>query len=121
VVRPPESAINSQVRKMDNGYRSQTSGSTGDISQIPGERLSPHSSSGESSPNTVEYYRGNLRRFLPYGEQQAWSDDIRLLTSGICVSKAASACVGSSGTWSYVSKIPFEAIPIGDDIVQIDG
>ena len=76
---------------------------------------------GESSPNTVEYYRGSLRRFLPYGEQQAWSDDIRLLTSGICVSKAASACVSSSGTWSYVSKIPFEAIPIGDDLVQIDG
>jgi site-specific recombinase XerD len=32
------------------------------------------------SPKTVEYYRGNLRRLLWYGEQQRWPDDIRLLT-----------------------------------------
>jgi hypothetical protein len=32
------------------------------------------------SPRTVEFYGGNLRRFLWYANQQNWSDDIRLLT-----------------------------------------
>jgi site-specific recombinase XerD len=32
------------------------------------------------SPKTVEYYQGNLNRFLWYSEQQGWPDDIRLLT-----------------------------------------
>lgn len=32
------------------------------------------------SPKTVEYYRGNLKRFLWYSEKQSWPDNIRLLT-----------------------------------------
>jgi len=32
------------------------------------------------SPKTVEYYRGNLKRFLWYSKKQSWSDNIRLLT-----------------------------------------
>jgi len=32
------------------------------------------------SPKTVEYYRGNLRRFLWYAEQQDWSGDARVIT-----------------------------------------
>jgi len=32
------------------------------------------------SPRTIEYYDGNLKRFLWYSEQQEWSDDARLIT-----------------------------------------
>ena len=32
------------------------------------------------SPRTVEYYEGNLRRFLWYCERQSWPDDVRLIT-----------------------------------------
>ena len=32
------------------------------------------------SPRTIEYYEGNLKRFLWYSEQQEWPDDPRLIT-----------------------------------------
>src|SRR4030066_1336172 len=32
------------------------------------------------SPRSVEYYEGNLRRFLWYATRQNWSDNVRLLT-----------------------------------------
>jgi len=32
------------------------------------------------SPRTVEYYEGNLHRFLWYGERENWVDDVRLIT-----------------------------------------
>jgi hypothetical protein len=32
------------------------------------------------SPRTVEFYGENLKRFLLYSQQKAWSDDIRMLT-----------------------------------------
>lgn len=32
------------------------------------------------SPRTVDYYMGNLRRFIWYSDQQGWSDDARLIT-----------------------------------------
>jgi len=32
------------------------------------------------SPRTVEYYEGNLYRFLWYAEQENWPDDVRLIT-----------------------------------------
>ena len=32
------------------------------------------------SPRTVEYYEGNLRRFLWYAETEGWPDDARLIT-----------------------------------------
>jgi site-specific recombinase XerD len=32
------------------------------------------------SPRTVEYYQGNLRRFLWYSDQQDWPDDAKLIT-----------------------------------------
>ena len=32
------------------------------------------------SPRTIEYYEGNLKRFLWYAEKQQWSDDARLIT-----------------------------------------
>jgi len=40
--------------------------------------LLTHQTEG-SSPNTVEYYRGILNRFLWYAEKEQWSDDVRLL------------------------------------------
>lgn len=40
--------------------------------------LLTHQTQG-SSPNTVEYYRGILSRFLWYAERAGWSDDARLL------------------------------------------
>ena len=40
--------------------------------------LLTHQTEG-SSPNTVEYYRGILNRFLWYAEGQKWSDEARLL------------------------------------------
>lgn len=32
------------------------------------------------SPRTVEYYEGNLHRFLWYSERESWPDDVRLIT-----------------------------------------
>lgn len=32
------------------------------------------------SPRTVEYYEGNLRRFIWYAERESWPDDARLIT-----------------------------------------
>lgn len=32
------------------------------------------------SPRTIEYYEGNLNRFLWYADQQTWPDDTRLIT-----------------------------------------
>ena len=32
------------------------------------------------SPRTIEYYEGNLKRFLWYAGQQKWSDDAKLIT-----------------------------------------
>lgn len=40
--------------------------------------LLTHQTEG-SSPNTVEYYRGILNRFLWYAEKEGWADDTRLL------------------------------------------
>jgi len=40
--------------------------------------LLTHRSEG-SSPHTVAYYKGILRRFLWYAEQEKWPDDARLL------------------------------------------
>lgn len=40
--------------------------------------LLTHQTEG-SSPNTVEYYRGILTRFLWYAERGSWSEDARLL------------------------------------------
>jgi len=32
------------------------------------------------SPRTVEYYEGNLRRFIWYADRENWPDDTRLIT-----------------------------------------
>ena len=40
--------------------------------------LLTHQTQG-SSPNTVEYYRGILTRFLWFAEENDWSDDVRLI------------------------------------------
>ena len=40
--------------------------------------LLTHQTQG-SSPNTVEYYRGILTRFLWFAEKNNWSDDVRLI------------------------------------------
>jgi len=40
--------------------------------------LLTHQTEG-SSPHTVEYYRGILKRFLWYAEKEGWPDDTRLL------------------------------------------
>lgn len=40
--------------------------------------LLTHQTQG-SSPNTVEYYRGILGRFLWFAQNNSWSDDVRLL------------------------------------------
>jgi len=40
--------------------------------------LLTHQTQG-SSPNTVEYYRGILTRFLWFAEENNWSDDVRLI------------------------------------------
>jgi len=41
--------------------------------------LLTHQTQG-SSPNTVEYYRGILARFLWFAEKNNWSDDVRLIS-----------------------------------------
>jgi len=55
----------------------QTPSGTSLKSLVKGYLLT-HQTEG-SSPNTVEYYRGILNRFLWYAEKERWADDTRLL------------------------------------------
>ena len=71
-----------RVRKMNYGCGSESPGR--DIPPVSSERICPHQKTEGKSQATVDYYQGNLRRFIWYTNQQNWPDDIRLLNEWQC-------------------------------------